>query len=211
MEPKFSDSSSEPANEQFWKLAESSSDEEVNQLIQIIVDEQQENGRNKCRGSVPGRKFTERYRFQIHQILFRDYFAENPVHKDDSAGRLGLSSLQKATAAMRMLAYGHSANSVNDYVRIGESTAIEALRRFVQAIIEYSPLFADLRKGQAPPINYNINNHDYTMGYYLADGIYASWATFVKSIPQPQGEKAKNFAKAQDGCRKDVERAFGVL
>ncbi|KAK9052724.1 hypothetical protein SSX86_029354 [Deinandra increscens subsp. villosa] len=49
------------------------------------------------------------------------------------------------------------------------------------------------------------------MGYYLADGIYPKWRTFVKTIPTPQGNKNKNFAKAQESARKDVERAFGVL
>ena len=49
------------------------------------------------------------------------------------------------------------------------------------------------------------------MDYYLPYGIYSSWATFVKTIPEPQGNQNKYFAKAQEACRKDVERAFGVL
>ncbi|CAL8169259.1 unnamed protein product [Prunus armeniaca] len=202
-----------------------------------------------------------------------------------------------------MIAYGVAADAVDDYVRIGETTSIESMKRFVQAVIdifgenylrrpnnadisrlltegesrgfpgmlgsidcmhwkwkncpvawkgmyargdhsepslileavaskdlwiwhaffglpgshndinvlEHSPLFSNLREGRAPPANYSINGHDYTMGYYLADVIYPSWATFVKTIPCPQGPKAKNFAAAQESARKDVERAFGVL
>jgi hypothetical protein len=74
-----------------------------------------------------------------------------------------------------------------------------------------SPLFAKLVEGKAPEVNYIINGHDYTMGYYLADGIYPSWATLVKSISQPLGNKRKYFAKAQEAVRKNVKRAFGVL
>ena len=33
----------------------------------------------------------------------------------------------------------------------------------------------------------------------------------MKTIPLPQLEKHKLFAKFQEGVRKDVERAFGVL
>jgi len=48
------------------------------------------------------------------------------------------------------------------------------------------------------------------MGYYLSDGIYPRWATFVKTISLPQGPKARLFAERQESVRKDVERAFGV-
>ena len=78
-------------------------------------------------------------------------------------------------------------------------------------VLQRSTLFARLAEGQAPEVNYTINGHDYTMCYYLAYGIYPSWATFVKTIPEPQGNKKKYFALAQESCRKDVERAFGVL
>ena len=78
-------------------------------------------------------------------------------------------------------------------------------------VLHRSSLFAKLAEGKAPQVHYNINGHDYKMGYYLADGIYPSWATFVKTIPEPHGNKRKYFAKAQEAVRKDVEHAFGVL
>ena len=47
---------------------------------------------------------------------------------------LGLSSLQKMTAALRMLTYGVVID-FTDHVRIGESIAIESLKKFVKAVV----------------------------------------------------------------------------
>jgi len=224
------------------------------------------------------------------------------VQKRNTTNILGLSCFQKITAAFRMLCYGVAADATDEYVRIGESTALESLRKFVRAVVEIfgdeylrypneadtarllalgeqqgfpgmlgsidcmhwawkncpyekqgqykghcdkptiileavasydlwiwhaffgmpgshndinvlhrSPLFDNLAEGTAPPVNYTVNGHDYTMGYYLADGIYPSWATIVKSITLPMGNKNQYFARAQESARKAVERAFGVL
>jgi hypothetical protein len=38
-------------------------------------------------------------------------------------------------------------------------------------------------EGKCSQVSYKINRHDYSMGYYLTDGIYPSWETFVKTIP----------------------------
>ena len=237
-------------------------------------------------------------RIQHEVEAYESYF----IQKRDNAQKWGLSSLQKITAALRKLAYGVTADFMDEYVRIGESTAMKSLKKFVKAVVdifskeylrspnnediarllangekrgfpgmlgsidcmhwkwkncpvawkgqysghireptivleavasfdlwiwhaffglpgsnndinvlERSPIFSELEQGRAPAINYSINGHEYTMGYYLADGIYPKWSTFVKTIPSPRGHKNKLFAKAQEANRKDVERAFGVL
>nr|ABA96813.1 transposon protein, putative, Pong sub-class [Oryza sativa Japonica Group] len=69
----------------------------------------------------------------------------------------------------------------------------------------------DSIKGEAPTVHYNVNGTQYDMGYYLADRIYPEWAVFVKTVTAPQLAEDKLFALKQEGARKDVECAFGVL
>ena len=54
-------------------------------------------------------------------------------------------------------------------------------------VLEWSHIFNDLAKGRAPTVHYSINGYDYTMRYYLANGIYPKLVIFVKTILAPQG------------------------
>ncbi|XP_057446264.1 uncharacterized protein LOC130738309 [Lotus japonicus] len=216
--------------------------------------------------------FRRRYRMQKHVFLrivgdlssSDNYFTQ----RVDAAKKEGISPLAKCTTAMRMLAYGVAADAVDEYIKIGGTTALECLRRFCNGIIrlyehEYlrAPTQEDLQRilqvseqrgfpgmigsidcmhwewkncpkawegqftrgdkgtttvileavGKAPTVSFIVNQRPYNMAYYLADGIYPSYPTFVKSIRLPQSEPDKLFAQVQERCRKDIERAFGVL
>ncbi|KAL3322167.1 hypothetical protein AABB24_039676 [Solanum stoloniferum] len=249
-----------------------------------------------------------RRRYQMSRNLFlrivdaikdHDMYFEQRI---DALGRFGLSTLQKITAVFRMLAYGLPADATDEYVKIGESTTIESMKRFCRAIVEVfgerylrsptpndvarllhigeqrgfpgmlgsldcmhwkwkncpkawagqyagrsgsptiileavadydlwiwhayfglpgtnndinvlesSHLFSNLASGIAPPAHYVIQGKEYDMGYYLADGIYPKWSTIIQTIRDPHSQQKKYFAMKQESCRKDVERAFGVL
>jgi hypothetical protein len=228
-----------------------------------------------------------------------DYFTQ----RVDAANRQGLSPLQKCTAAIRQLATGSAADQLDEYLKIGETTAMETLKHFMKGVREIfgerylrrptvedterllklgekrwfpgmfgsidcmhcpwercpvawkgqftrgdqkvptlileavashdlwiwhaffgaagsnndinvlnqSTVFINELKGQAPRVQYMVNGNQHNIGYFLADGIYPEWAVFVKSIRLPITEKDKFYAKEQEGARKDIERAFGVL
>uniref|UniRef100_A0A0D3BI12 DDE Tnp4 domain-containing protein n=1 Tax=Brassica oleracea var. oleracea TaxID=109376 RepID=A0A0D3BI12_BRAOL len=78
-------------------------------------------------------------------------------------------------------------------------------------VLDLSLVFDDIIQGQAPQVTYSVKGREYHLAYYLTDGIYLKWTTFIQSIQEPQGPKAVLFAKQQKAVRKDVERAFGVL
>ncbi|XP_042006390.1 uncharacterized protein LOC121755167 [Salvia splendens] len=249
-----------------------------------------------------------RHRFRMHKSVFLriveavtandEYFQE----RRDAARRQSLSSLQKCTGAMRVLAYGTSSDVVDEYLRMSSTATRDSLMHFIDGVIscfgatylrrpteqdmarllyvadqrgfpgmigsidcmhwqwkncpnawagQYtgrsgkptiileavasydlwiwhaffgtpgscndinvlprSPVFDDVLEGRAPYVNYVVNGHQYNRAYYLTDGIYPAWATFVKSITYPQTQKHKLFAQHQESIRKDVERVCGVL
>jgi hypothetical protein len=62
---------------------------------------------------------------------YSPYFTQ----REDALGRLGLSPLQKCTAAPRLLAYGPAADSIDEHLKLDRSTAIECLEKFCEGII----------------------------------------------------------------------------
>jgi ethanolamine ammonia-lyase large subunit len=69
------------------------------------------------------------------------------LQKRDAAGKLGFSSIQKVTAAMRMMAYGCSADSIDEYTQMGKSSYI-----FTGSNVLYFDV-AFLLKRRAPHLN----------------------------------------------------------
>ncbi|KAI5384778.1 hypothetical protein KIW84_071683 [Lathyrus oleraceus] len=95
-----------------------------------------------------------RRRFRMHRHVFLRIVDALGNHDEyfqmrvDATGKMGLSPLQKCTSAIRMLAYGSLADLIDEYVRIGESTSIECLERFVKGV--------NVVFGAEPP----TDNHD---------------------------------------------------
>jgi hypothetical protein len=54
----------------------------------------------------------------------------------NAAGVMGFSAFQKISAAMRVIAYGKLADYTDEYLRIGEDTTSESVRRFARLIIK---------------------------------------------------------------------------
>ncbi|KAL7589308.1 hypothetical protein Lser_V15G37254 [Lactuca serriola] len=169
------------------------------------------------------RRYCDREREQGEARLMKDYFVDNPMYGEENfRGRQGLLPLQKCIGAMRVLAYRTSADTHDEYLRINKTVTRDALVKFVEGVIscfreEYlrRPNQDDLARllhvgeehgfpGRAPKVSYTVNDQEKHMAYYLIDGIYPSWAAFVKSRSSPQLRKHKLFAEHQEAARKDV-------
>ncbi|GJY37240.1 ALP1-like protein [Tanacetum coccineum] len=62
-------------------------------------------------------------------------------------------------------------------------------------VLNDSRLFDDLLDGIAPMVPYEVNEVMFEKGYYLADGIYPQWATFVKSFTVERDERNAVFKR----------------
>ncbi|XP_050916792.1 uncharacterized protein LOC127131963 [Lathyrus oleraceus] len=161
-----------------------------------------------------------RRRFRMHRHVFLRIVDALGNHDEyfqmrvDATGKMGLSQLQKCTSVIRMLAYGSHADLVDEYVRIGESTSIECLERFVKGVnvvfgAEYlrKPNNTDvehlLQMGESRGFPGSNNDINVLNQSNVFNDILEGRA--------PNGEKKKLFAQHQESARKDVERAFGVL
>jgi hypothetical protein len=54
----------------------------------------------------------------------------------DVIGHTGLTALQKCIAALRQLTYGIAADTIDEYLKLGKTTALECLEYYCSGIIE---------------------------------------------------------------------------
>ena len=76
-----------------------------------------------------------------------------------------------------MLAYGVPADALDEYIRIGESTALEALRNFVVAVVEvFGPEYLRMPNEQDTTILLAIGaSRDFLGMLGFIDCMYWSW------------------------------------
>lgn len=85
------------------------------------------------------RDFRNRFRISksLYSVVHRgvvetdEYFVQKP----NAAGKVGISSLLKVTAAIRVLAYASAADSIDENLEMSDSTVLECVKHFCQAII----------------------------------------------------------------------------
>ncbi|XP_042059291.1 uncharacterized protein LOC121803734 [Salvia splendens] len=124
------------------------------------------------------RRYVLREREEARQLLFVDYFADEPrwglttleardtyfSHRLDGIDRPGLTQLQKCTAAIRQLAYDIMADIFDEYLHVGETTGRECVKTFCKVIVEaFSNTY--LRRPTADDCQYLMNLHERVHGF----------------------------------------------
>nr|VDD46508.1 unnamed protein product [Brassica oleracea] len=144
----MSSSSSDEVDEMLNEYFEEMSDQQVDNFIDSIVDVQankpkrrayierdREQGHNQLwndyfseHPTYPREMFRRHFRMNKPLFLRIVDRLSNEVpyfeQRRNAHGRYGLFALQKCTAAIRMLAYGQSGDAYDEYLRLGESTAL---------------------------------------------------------------------------------------
>lgn len=82
------------------------------------------------------------------------------------------------------------------------------LSPFLEGLIDGS--FKSL-EAESKAVPYNILAEEFDKLFILVDGIYPQYARFVRGFKEPTTDMESRYTGWQEGARKDIERAFGVL
>ena len=76
-----------------------------------------------------------------------------------------------------------------------------------------SPLLRSFLDGSFETVDFEFSVSDtvFKQLYFLVDGIYPELSIFVKTVSVPLNNLQQRYSKWQEGARKSVERAFGIL
>jgi Plant transposon protein len=86
------------------------------------------------------------------------------------------------------------------------------------SILSLSPLLDRMVNGELHVIEkdsgvvpFRIGEEKFQLLFILVDGINPLYSRLVRWIKEPISEKQKKYTAWQEACRKDIERAVGVL
>ncbi|XP_024011387.1 uncharacterized protein LOC112086648 [Eutrema salsugineum] len=110
------------------------------------IERNREEGHNRLwndyfaeNSTYPANLFRRRFRMNKPLFLHIVERLSNEIpyfqQRNDGSGRPGLSALQKCSVAIRLLAYGTAFDTVDEYLRLGATTARKCLEHFVEGII----------------------------------------------------------------------------
>jgi hypothetical protein len=60
-------------------------------------------------------------------------------------------------------------------------------------------------------VTFRIGDEEFNLLFLLVDGIYPHYSRFARGVKELITEKEKKYNGWPEACRKDIERAFGVL